>query len=249
MAIKENLVIGAFQDRNEEYQAIQDLRNAGFTGNSVEVADHSRDSRADMSVSEALKERGIDDEEASFFQRQFDSGCDLVAVRADGRRQEAEQILRRHQAWGYRLSEHAPAERPSNWSDKFRAERTDEQRTMELKEEELRVRKQAVESGEAIIRKEVTTEHKSIDVPVTKEEVVIERRPATGKKTGEPLEPGEEIRVPVMEEEVRVEKQPVVKEEVAIRKEKVQRTERVSGDVRKEELRVEREGDADIEKR
>jgi uncharacterized protein (TIGR02271 family) len=43
-----------------------------------------------------------------------------------------------------------------------------------------------------------------------------------------------------------VEKQPVVKEEVTVGKRAVQDTERVGGEVRKEQVRVEREGDVDV---
>jgi len=123
----------------------------------------------------------------------------------------------------------------------------EDQERIELREEELRAEKEQVEAGEVRLRKEVVEEQKSIDVPVTREEVVVEkhsvggRRPAAGD-IGE----DDEIRVPVMEEEVRVEKTPVVKEEVTVGKRKVQDTERVSGTVRKEEVRIEREGDVDI---
>ena len=48
------------------------------------------------------------------------------------------------------------------------------------------------------------------------------------------------------EEQVHVEKQPVVKEEVTIRKRDVQDTERVSGTVRKDEVKVEKEGDVKL---
>ena len=58
---------------------------------------------------------------------------------------------------------------------------------------------------------------------------------------------GGTIEVPVREEEVNVEKRPVVTEEVEIGKRAVQDTERVSGTVRREEARVEREGDVEVE--
>ena len=51
------------------------------------------------------------------------------------------------------------------------------------------------------------------------------------------------------EERVTVEKRPVVKEEVTVGKGVVQETERVGGEVRKEEVRVERHGDVDIHNR
>jgi uncharacterized protein (TIGR02271 family) len=96
------------------------------------------------------------------------------------------------------------------------------------------------------VRKEVTTEHKNLEVPVTREEVVIERRPAAGRASSSDIRAGEEVRIPVKEEQVHVEKTPVVKEEVTVGKRTVQDTEKVSGTVRKEELRVEEEGDVKV---
>ena len=118
---------------------------------------------------------------------------------------------------------------------------------MQVKEEEMRVRKQPVETGEVRVRKEVHTEHRTVEVPVKKEEVVVERHPASGRAAStSDLKSGEEIRVPVREEQVHVEKTPVVKEEVTIGKREVTDTERVSGTVRKEELKVEKKGDVDL---
>jgi len=118
---------------------------------------------------------------------------------------------------------------------------------IELHEEQLHANKQSCDAGEVRLRKEVVTEHKQIDVPVTREEVVIERRPASGRgTTSTKLNPGEEVRVPVKQEEVRVEKTVVPKEEVSVSKRKTQHTERVEGDVRREELRVEKQGHVDI---
>ena len=57
---------------------------------------------------------------------------------------------------------------------------------------------------------------------------------------------GEEIRVPVTEERVEVEKRSMVTEEVSIGKRQVQDTEQVSGTVRKEEVRVEEKGDVNV---
>ena len=60
------------------------------------------------------------------------------------------------------------------------------------------------------------------------------------------LEQGQEIRIPVSEERVRVEKQPVVTGEVRAGKRAVQGTQNVNETVRREELRVEKEGDANV---
>jgi uncharacterized protein (TIGR02271 family) len=120
------------------------------------------------------------------------------------------------------------------------------ERTVELREEELRARKEPVQTGEVQVRKEVVEEEKTIDVPVTREEVFVERHAVERRPSDAPIGEGETIEVPVYEEEVTVEKRPVVYEEVGIGKRQVQETERVAGTVGREELRVETEGGADV---
>ena len=126
--------------------------------------------------------------------------------------------------------------------------RTQEGRTVQLREEQLRAEKETVQTGEVGLRKDVVTEQKTVEVPVTHEEVVIERHPVEGRPAAKaPIGTGdEEIRVPVQEEQVRLEKQPTVYEEVDVRKQPVTETEQVSGTVRKEEARIEKEGDVDV---
>ena len=97
------------------------------------------------------------------------------------------------------------------------------------------------------LRKEVVTEKQNIEVPLTREELVIERVPASGEaRTGE-IGSDEEIRIPLSEERVRAEKQPVVTEEVRVGKRAVQNTEQVSDNLRHEELRVDKSGDVNVD--
>jgi len=105
-------------------------------------------------------------------------------------------------------------------------------------EEELAIGKRAVEAGEVEVTKRIETERVRESVPVTREEVVIERHAVeAGAAADTQLEEGE-IRVPIMEEEVIVEKRVVPKEEVVIRKEAVQDERVVEDTVRKERLEV-----------
>jgi len=120
-------------------------------------------------------------------------------------------------------------------------------RTMQLREERLKVGKHSVEAGDVTVRKEVVSEDKTITVPVEREEIVIERRPATGRAAaGSISAESEEIRIPVRREEIDVEKETVVTDEVSVGKRKVQGTEKASGTVRKEQLKVDKHGDVDI---
>jgi uncharacterized protein (TIGR02271 family) len=120
------------------------------------------------------------------------------------------------------------------------SEREGEHR-MQLSEEELEARKRVRDAGEVTIRKEVVTERRQIDVPVTKEEVHVERVPASGASApaGEAFDE-KTIRVPIREEEVEITKRPRVREEVHVSKTARQEERRVEGEVRREEARVDR---------
>jgi uncharacterized protein (TIGR02271 family) len=106
--------------------------------------------------------------------------------------------------------------------------------------EVLRVHKDRISRGEVRVRKDVVTENQTIEVPVTREELVLERvavspnTPASSANIGS----SQEIRVPLSEDSVRVEKQPVVREEVIVGKREVSDVARVGDEVRHEELRV-----------
>jgi uncharacterized protein (TIGR02271 family) len=115
---------------------------------------------------------------------------------------------------------------------------------MAIHEEELDARKTAHKAGEVEVRKDVVQEHKTIDVPVTKEEVHVRRVPTDRAATaGEAtFSEGERIRVPVTEEEVEVTKRPRVKEEIEVEKVAREGTERAGGTVRKERVDVSSEG-------
>ena len=94
---------------------------------------------------------------------------------------------------------------------------------------------------EATITKEPITETKTVEVPVTHEELTVERRPASGSTTTTadmPVDSRKEIKVPLSQEEVQVTKQPYVKEEVVVKKEPVTETRTVSDTVRSEKVNV-----------
>jgi len=123
----------------------------------------------------------------------------------------------------------------------------EDQERVELREEELRAEKQRVQGGEVRLRKEVVEEKKTIEVPVTHEEVVVEKHPVGGRRTAEgQIGDNDEIRIPLMEDKVRIEKTPVVREEVSLKKQQVQDTERISETVKREEAWVDSTDDARV---
>jgi uncharacterized protein (TIGR02271 family) len=183
---------------------------------------------------------GVPEEDARHFERGFQQGGVLVTVAAG---EDAELARKALVSCGADLG---PAQAVSS-PNTVTSESADR---LQLHEEQLEVEKERVQVGEVRLRKEVVTEQRNVEVPVTREEVVIERHAAAGDELAEgAIGEGEEVRIPLMEEEVRVEKTPVVREEVSIRKRQVQDTERVSETVRREEARIEGQGDARISER
>jgi len=204
-------------------------------------------------LSGALIGWGMSNEDATYYEGEMKAGRYVVTVHADGRIDEAWRIMHQYGAFN-RQYPRAGAATSTSGSTATSAHRmtgeatreTAGERTMKLHEEQLHARKQPVETGEVRVRKDVVTEHQTIDVPVQREEVVIERRPASGTASSSDIQPGQEVRIPVKEEQVRVEKETVTKEEVHVGKRQVQDTKRVSGDVRKEEVKVEQKGNVDV---
>jgi uncharacterized protein (TIGR02271 family) len=124
-----------------------------------------------------------------------------------------------------------------------RATERDTRDTMALREEQLQARKQSVEAGQVSLGKDVVEEQRTVDVPVTREEVVIDRHPVDRPSADKPIDDsGRTIEVPVREERVEVDKQPVVYEEVGVGKREVTEQRQVSETVRREEPRIETEG-------
>jgi uncharacterized protein (TIGR02271 family) len=117
---------------------------------------------------------------------------------------------------------------------------------MTRSEEELRVGTARQERGRARLRKYVVTEHVQQTVPVSHEEIRIEREPITDANVGDALsgpEISEEEHEVVLSEEVPVvEKRAVPKERVRLGKETVTDEAAVSEEVRKE--RIEPDGES-----
>ncbi len=130
--------------------------------------------------------------------------------------------------------------------------------SLPLRMEELVASKQLVQTERVLIRTKLVTETKMIEVAVTREELIVEHLPpeqwsaetdAVQATHDGPenelinrlraLQPGETVRLPLLEEEVVIELQPVVVEEVSIGRRLVRGTQQVSGTIRREEVRVE----------
>ena len=125
----------------------------------------------------------------------------------------------------------------------------DREERIQRSEEEVSVGTRRVQAGEVEVKKRVEEERIREPVTVHREEVEVERRPASGQTArGRTELKDDEIRMPVTEEEVVVEKRPVVKEEIVVRKRDVADTEMVDERVRKEHVDVETRGDVESDR-
>ena len=117
---------------------------------------------------------------------------------------------------------------------------TEESTTVPLMEERVDVSKR-IEEDTATIIKEPITETKTIEVPVTHEEISIERRkPESGQTETDqkPVTSKEEIEIPVKREEIEVTKRPYIKEEVVVKKKPVTETKEITEEVTTEKVNV-----------
>lgn len=112
---------------------------------------------------------------------------------------------------------------------------------MVLSEEEMRVGKRSRQTGEVDVHKTVESQHVSKKVPVSREEVVVERHAVSGDTRASGRMGEDEIRIPVNEEEAVIEKRVVPKEEVVIKKQTVTGEQTVEADLKRERVDVDRD--------
>ncbi|QRN99660.1 YsnF/AvaK domain-containing protein [Archangium violaceum] len=112
--------------------------------------------------------------------------------------------------------------------------------------EQLDVTKREVQAGEVRIHKEVVEEVKTVDVPVRRERVRVERRDVTPDRPAMNASfQDETVVVPVRAEEVDIHKRPVVDEEVVIHKDAIEEERRVAEPLRHEEVDVRTSGETE----
>jgi uncharacterized protein (TIGR02271 family) len=202
---------------------------------------------ATAGIAGALIGLGIPEEEAKYYDQEFRAGRTLVTVEARGRQAEALSILQ--QAGGRMMDADAGSAATTGAAagTRRRAARAGStavagSETLEAREEEVRVRKRPVQTGEAEVYKEVRTENRSIDVPVQKEELVIERHSLNRQPASGPIGETERVRIPLGEEQVDVEKRAVATEQVTVGKRLREDEQRIDTTVRKEDIKVDKRG-------
>jgi uncharacterized protein (TIGR02271 family) len=238
-------VSGVFEDQASAQAAVDALREAGFHQEVIDVK------QPESKLFDALLPEEERDRKTT------------VTVVARERRLEAGQILQR--SGGHDID---AGDEPTGESA---AQQNGGDQRVPLYEEELVPRTVAVQTGELRIRKRIVTENRMIEVPIRREEVVVERvtvphaqsiiteEARTTEEAGmteegrlQTEEPITELgadqditRIPLREEQIVLQKR-VVREYVTVTKRIVEQTRQVSGTIRREEPRVETQGNAPV---
>ena len=193
----------------------------------------------------SLNDLDIPRAEARAIARELGPGSAIVTVNAGSRYMEAEALLRR--AFGKIPADRLPAERkpaeqrtsatrievPAENVETFSPPDNAEPGHIKLFGEMLRVHREKISSGDVRVRKEAVTTMETVQMPVTREHLVVERtdgRDAVGHER--------DIRIPLSEERVRIEKETVLQDEYKVGKRDVLEEQTLSGDVRKERLLI-----------
>jgi uncharacterized protein (TIGR02271 family) len=119
--------------------------------------------------------------------------------------------------------------------------------TLQMKEEQLNIAKKWVQTGDVKIHRENFTEEKSFTVPVTREELVIEKTELASDGPEHKDAPTEVIRIPLSEEQVEFTKHRVTLEDVSIYKQHIEDIQHIEETLKREEAKVKVSGSPLVE--
>ncbi|KXJ38146.1 stress protein [Bacillus spizizenii] len=261
-------IVGVYETPQETIAAIEGLLTKGYDSDDISVVTSRRDtdyleSRTGTEVNQAIDAR--ESESESFFDKLKDyftmddtaahskalSDLDITTNEIDKYQEDLDdgKLL---VAVETDADVNAPIDNGNALSGGFSSTNetadytTKEEKTMPLREEQLKVDKEDVQTGEVEIGKEVKTEQRDMDIPVRHDEIYVERRPVDENTAdASPVNDAETVRVPIVEEKLEVTKKPVVTDEVVVGKRTVEENEHVSETVKKEEPRMNKEGKVD----
>lgn len=121
---------------------------------------------------------------------------------------------------------------------------TKEKATLQLHKEELQISKKLIQTSDVKVYKRTYIEEKQILIPVTHEELVIEKRnlnPAEAE--GDQIET---IRIPLSEERIEVTLHPTVLEDVEIYKQQFEEIIEINETLREEKAKIDTVGDLKV---
>ena len=171
---KRAVVLGVFRDRRLAEDAIVDLKKAGWQADHMSLIGQE-DTGILSSLKHALTEGttsarreeafSLDDialpeEQRQQYQHELEAGSSLLLVEPEGRPLEARDLLYRYGAYHVFLPLEIGGER-----------------IVPVRKEAVQLQKEVVAVGEIRIHKRIITEDRTFTIPVTREEITIERIP------------------------------------------------------------------------
>jgi uncharacterized protein (TIGR02271 family) len=276
-AIMMKMVISLFDDYKIAEQVVEDLVKNGFSDNDIHVTGSSAKGRHSTDfdhhkLGKHLGDEGVPDEEAGYYAEGVRRGGTLITVSAaDEWADKAADIMRRYevvdidarvdhwrsQGWtGYDpdatayTSEQTTTERKDYPAEKTATQRTaDDQVSVPVTEEELKVGKRVVRSGGIRVHSRVTERPVEETVALREEHVSVERRPVN-----RPVSDAERaaafkegvIETEEFREEAVVSKEARVVEEVVVGKQATRHEEKVQDTVRRTDVEIEQLGDRNL---
>jgi stress response protein YsnF len=261
-------VIGVFRDHRLAEQALEALKQTGWGVDDPQMIEKNayglfgafknvktaHETEAEP-LSDELAQVDLPEEQRQLYQRELAYGSSLVLVHPQSHLLEIRDILNRYGAYHVFIPFQVGGEQ-----------------IISLRQEVPQIQKQIVDVGEIRIHKRVITEERTFTVPVTREEVTIERFPRpsvsqpspqeqmasgttapedTPTPTASPaLSSAEEevlkeegiLRIFVREEQVIIQKQVVIIEEIIVQKQIIQENKHLVEPIKHEEVHIERIG-------
>ncbi len=267
--------VGTFPTETEVLKKIDELRTLGYKENDIYVVTNDENSltivrgqtnvslqeaegnwwdrfvaflSGDEPVKTAFTHMGFTNEEATRYYNEVKNGNILLYVDREygdlihARKAEFQESYTDPNLGGNLTVDNFDQTTVNSASMNIDAEREER---LQLHEEKLNVDKERVQTGEVNVGKHVVVDEQTVEVPVKREEVHIERRAATEETAaGEVFnDANDNIHIPVMEEQVEVTKRPVVSEEIVVKKREVSDMETVNETVRREKADIDRTDD------
>ncbi len=192
MATTGNPIIAAiFQNEDQAMQGMKDLQRAGFSNDQIRYSVH----RGGSGITASLMNLGLSQQDADYYNSQFEVGRTIVTVNTNDRQQEAYHILAQDggqsastnyatttgttlQGTSNRVASNV-GQAASATTGQVAGVTTDQAanavtgnqaESVQPRQEQSQANKQRVQTGEVALRKEVVTEQQSSNVPASREE-------------------------------------------------------------------------------